>query len=514
MAARPAALGRRGAEGAFLSGANALPRRTAGLVRHWKRWLYLTHRWIGIVTCLFFAIWFVSGLVMLYVPFPGLSRAEKLERLAPIDWRQVRVQPEVADARSAALEMLGPRPVWRIEDADGARRVVDAAGGRLLLQTEAAEARAIAARFGGAPVAALTSLTRDQWTVAGGYDRDRPLWKADLGGPGGRVLYVSSRGGGVVLDTNARERFWNWLGSIPHWIYPTVIRQNNAVWRQVVMWVSGPCIVGAVTGMWIGVLRTRLGKRRFKGGRTTPYRGWMEWHHWAGLIGGLFLVAWIFSGWLSVDPFRLFASAGIGDAGRAAYAGGGAPAVDLPALAARAGDAKRVELYRAAGRRLVLVERSATASDVLDAATFRPVNLDRAALIAAAPRLMPGAGIAGIDTLRAPDAYWYGVKEPALLPVLRVRYDDPAGTWVHIDPRTGRIVGDMDRRRRVYRWAFDLLHRWDLNVLIANGPARDVVLWLMSMLGLITSITGIRIAWVRLRPNGPLPVRRERPGDQ
>jgi uncharacterized iron-regulated membrane protein len=106
------------------------------------------------------------------------------------------------------------------------------------------------------------------------------------------------------------------------------------------------------------------------------------------------------------------------------------------------------------------------------------------------------------------------VKEPALLPVLRVRYDDPAGTWVHIDPRTGRIVGDMDRRRRVYRWAFDLLHRWDLNVLIANGPARDVVLWLMSILGLITSITGIRIAWVRLRPSRPLPVRRERPGDQ
>jgi hypothetical protein len=37
---------------------------------------------------------------------------------------------------------------------------------------------------------------------------------------------------------------------------------------------------------------------------------------------------------------------------------------------------------------------------------------------------------------------------------------------------------------------------------------------LMSILGLITSITGIRIAWVRLRPSRPLPVRRERPGDQ
>ena len=37
-----------------------------------KRWLYLGHRWLGIVTCLLFAIWFVSGVVMMYVGFPAL----------------------------------------------------------------------------------------------------------------------------------------------------------------------------------------------------------------------------------------------------------------------------------------------------------------------------------------------------------------------------------------------------------------------------------------------------------
>ena len=43
-----------------------------------KRWLYLTHRWIGIVSCLFFAMWFASGLAMLYVPYPSLEREEWL----------------------------------------------------------------------------------------------------------------------------------------------------------------------------------------------------------------------------------------------------------------------------------------------------------------------------------------------------------------------------------------------------------------------------------------------------
>jgi len=77
-----------------------------------KRWLYLTHRWIGIVTCLLIAMWFASGLVMLYVPFPDLTGEEWLEGQRPIAWEQVTVGPrEVAEglpgARSLALEMRG-----------------------------------------------------------------------------------------------------------------------------------------------------------------------------------------------------------------------------------------------------------------------------------------------------------------------------------------------------------------------------------------------------------------------
>ncbi|HEY9274672.1 MAG TPA: PepSY domain-containing protein, partial [Achromobacter sp.] len=42
-------------------------RRSAGppLAARAKRWLYLIHRWAGIVLCLFFAMWFISGVVMM-----------------------------------------------------------------------------------------------------------------------------------------------------------------------------------------------------------------------------------------------------------------------------------------------------------------------------------------------------------------------------------------------------------------------------------------------------------------
>ena len=482
----------------------AAPVRAATLSHRGKRWLYIVHRWIGIVTCLLFAAWFASGLVMIYVPFPSLTPAERLAGLPPIDWSQVRVQPAAAlgpvePAKAMVLEMRGSLPVWRIDPWNGAQRVVSARDGRPLASAGAHEARQVAAAFGRAPVIALEQVWRDQWTVAGGFDAHRPLWKASLSGDGGRVLYVSSRTGAVVLDTARRERFWNWLGSVPHWIYPTVLRQDNAAWRQVVMWVSGPCIVGAVTGLWIGVLRLRLGRHRFPGGRVTPYSGWMNWHHVTGLSGGILLTAWMFSGWLSVDPFRLFASGGVGQEARIAYAGAGVPpAIDWAVLAAQAGSAKRVEFAWFAGRPLLLVQRVEAGPLVLDAATLAPARLDPRDLIKAAARLLPGVAVAGADRLTAPDYYWYEVGEPVALPVLRIRFADAAGTWVHVDPATSRLLGGIDRRRRVYRTAFDLLHKWDVTPLILHRPAWDAVLWLFSLLGLATSVTGIVIAWRRL----------------
>ena len=46
-----------------------------------RRWLYLTHRWVGIAVCLLMAMWFVSGVVMMYVGYPKLTQAERLAHL-------------------------------------------------------------------------------------------------------------------------------------------------------------------------------------------------------------------------------------------------------------------------------------------------------------------------------------------------------------------------------------------------------------------------------------------------
>lgn len=465
-----------------------------------KRWLYLTHRWIGIATCLLFVLWFASGLVMLYVPFPSLDEEERLAGLSPIVWDQVDHGPSNAQAmREVVLEMRGDRPVWRLSPWEGEPSAIWADSGLRSGTVAQAEAAAIASSFARAPVAAIRPIHSDQWTVGGGYDPHRPLWKVELSGDGGRVLYVSSTSGAVVLDTARHERFWNWLGSVPHWLYPRVLREDQPLWRQVVMWTSGPCILAAITGVWIGLMRIRPGRKRFKGGRITPYRGWMKWHHVSGLVGAVFLILWIFSGWLSVDPFRLFASEGIGTEAYRAYSGDESVTAVTPAmLAAAAPGARRVVMLSAAGRPLLRAQQPGMNDRVLAPSTLQTFKPDPTGIAQRAERLVSDGPIIAIDHLNQPDAYWYTVRGEVKLPVLRVRYGDAASTWVHIDPATGELLGESDARRRTYRWLFDLFHRWDLNLLLASPPARDLLIWIMSLVGLISSVTAVYVGWVRL----------------
>jgi hypothetical protein len=50
---------------------------TRARLKRGKRWLHPAHRWLGIVTCLLFVTWFVSGLVMMHVGFPSRTEPER-----------------------------------------------------------------------------------------------------------------------------------------------------------------------------------------------------------------------------------------------------------------------------------------------------------------------------------------------------------------------------------------------------------------------------------------------------
>lgn len=477
------------------------------IVRRLKRWLYLGHRWLGIATGLLFATWFVSGLVMMYVGFPALTEAERRDGLPILDWRRVVVSPTQALAaagqdrfpRDLRLAMLDAEPVYRIVAWDGARHTVAATDGRPVDGVAGPEALAVAAHDPRAVHPRLDgSVGRDQWSVTARYDPQRPFHRVRLGDEADTVLYVSARTGEIALDTTRTERLWNWFGAIPHWIYLTPLRARAALWRDVVLWVSGVSIVAAVTGFWIGLLRLRP-RRRYGGGRLTPYAGWQAWHHVAGLVGGVTLIAFIVSGWLSVNPNQWFGPRAPAQAMLERYAGTADPRIDLDPAGLRASacpDAVEVRLGHVGGVPLAAITCRGGATVPCCGADPRPAR-DR--LLTAARRLLPDAALAGWSELRDEDAYWYARDRTRPLPVLRVRFADPEATWFHIDPRTGAILDRLDRSARAYRWLFDGLHTWDFSALVRRRPARDGLVWLLSAAGLVVALSGVVIGWRRLR---------------
>ena len=126
-----------------------------------------------------------------------------------------------------------------------------------------------------------------------------PLFHFAMDDSPGTELYVSSATGEVVQMTTFRQRFLNWMGAVIHWLYPTALRQHTGVWLQVVIWLTIASLFLTFVGIYIGL---RQYKTR-RNGRRSPYRGWALWHHYAGLVFGLFTLTWLISGLFSVNAF-------------------------------------------------------------------------------------------------------------------------------------------------------------------------------------------------------------------
>jgi hypothetical protein len=261
--------------------------------------LVLLHRWLGVGFCLLFAMWFASGIVMHFVPFPELTEAARFAGLPAIDVSRVRHGPDeavvashVEEARRVRLIQRPDGPVYIVGGASKPTAVraddlsdATVASDQLALAVAQAHARQLGIDAARAIVASVADY--DQWSVPNGYDEHRPLYRVALHDPSGFELYVSSRTGEVVLDTTRTERAWNYPGSVVHWIYPTVLRRNWAAWDKVVWTLSLGALVAAVTGVVLGVTRMRVSRS----GLGSPFRGWHAWHHILGLFTATFVVS-------------------------------------------------------------------------------------------------------------------------------------------------------------------------------------------------------------------------------
>jgi uncharacterized iron-regulated membrane protein len=484
-----------------------------------KRYLFLLHRWFGVAMCLLFGLWFASGIILMYVDYPQLTEDERFAMLPTLSGELVQVTPEEAliradvpasQATGLRLSSVLGRPAYQIQ-APGRLRTVFADNGEFMeavLPSQALEAVRYSGywREGYSPVLEST-VDIDQWTVSSSLQPHRPLYKVQLGDQAGTVLYVSSSSGQIVRDTNRNERFWNWLGSIIHWIYPVQLRRNPALWTEVVIWLSLAGMVSVITGGIIGFIRIRV-RKPYKGKRMSPYRGIDKWHHVLGLWSLVFVCTFMFSGLMSMSPWGIFDS--VTSAGQQInrFTGGPLGSVgSLPAMPAEwmAEDIKEVEWRRLGDQAYLVMAREPHARWAVLNHDQQGVKQPAEALALSGiidsrlSQLLPDANLVSHELLTRYDNYYYTTHDRFRpLPVLRVKFDDPENIWYHIDLQTGEVVNRLTARGRVARWIYNGLHSLDFHFLISRRPLWDAVVILLSIIGLVFSVTSIMIGWRRL----------------
>ena len=501
-----------------------------------RKLLILTHRYLGVVFSALVVMWFATGITMMYVGgMPRITPELRLERMVPIDLSAVQLTPsQAADraelsgppGRASLLSVVG-RPAYRFGGGRNST-IVFADTGDVADEFTDAQTRQVAATFMRVSPDQVgyvgTIEDPDQWTL--GIGRVFPLHKFAVRDDDGSEIYVSPATGEPIMLTTTKTRLFAWISTIPHWLYFTGLRSNQLLWYRFVVWTSAIVTALAVLGLVLGVTQYRRGRATLSA--AIPYAGWMRWHYITGVAFGVFAVTWAFSGLLSMEPFEWTNARGI-EPPDDTLSGG---RLDLaayrpmdPATWNRlldGGSLKQVDFVRMQGEHYYVARRTGgeehdlgkrerlhqpynvrgrVARDrlIVSAATLQPRTQPFTAdqIVQRVRAAVPDAPILDYEWLTGYDSYYYSRNRQTPLPVVRIRFADPAATWLYVDPTMNEMLASIPRFGRLERWLYNGLHSLDIGYLYTR-PLWDIVMLVLLVGGLSTSVIGLYLGSKRV----------------
>lgn len=463
------------------------------------RLLLLAHRYLGIAVGLLMVMWCLSGAVMMYVSYPALRERVRLEHLAPLSLSECcKISPalESQSAGHSQIEMLAGRPVLFAGSPDSPRPI-DLLTGTIVARISVDQAASVAQTFRGRAGAAprlLGLIDGDQWTVSGEFNADRPLFKFAIDDAARTELYVSSVSGKAVQITTAHERFWNWFGAIPHWLYFNELRRNATLWSQVVIYAS-------LLGCFLAGIGIYLGWRQLAAqpaGRWSPYRGFNLWHHVAGLVFGILTLSWVLSGLLSMNPWGWLEGSGP-QSENAKIRGAPEPSLErvgaaLQLFAHGPSDAVSLRVAPFNGKIYFMAGGERRRFDAAGAAA--PLNRDDLEFLAG---VLTGADAPITPQLmsREDNLYFSHHLDEVELPVYRMILPG-SGIRYYVDPVAGMLVAKLDANAQAYRWLHAGLHRLDFTASLRGRPQWDVLMLILLSGVTAVCVTGAYLGYRRL----------------
>jgi hypothetical protein len=472
-----------------------------------KAFIYLLHRYLGLLLAPMVLLWSFSGLVLMYVPFPELPEQKRVVLLPTLQLANCcdsafydNIIP--ADVKGVALETLNNEAVIKVTDSNNVLRIYSLNSPSLFPEIDQALARSITQTVSDLRIKQIDLIEMDQWTIYSTYHKHRPLYRVSFSDDEATELYVSSTTGEVVQLTTRFQRNWSWVGTVAHWLYPQFLQQHPKFWYGLFVGLAMFSLLLVLTGVWIGLKQLK--------NFSSPYKGINLIHHWGGVVVSAVLCAFLFSGILLMNP-----------GGFIKY--------------------ERVNTYDAFGRtleRLDVVNSLITLGQKAEMfsensivnITMSPWNnkpywfvtshngevthYDEhfvTAKIEQAQLEKIGVKLGGDDAAEekssikqylmiAEDSYYYSHKRKVELPVWKIERDSGDSEQVfYVSPTTGKLLKTVDSSTRINRWLFSALHHWDFSHTLRQRPLWDFVLVAIMLILILFSLTGLYLSVYRLK---------------
>ena len=472
--------------------------------------LFQGHRLAGGIIAAFFLMWFLTGLVLIYHPYPRLpdTRLNEMKESLPDSLPSI---PEIearagGTIRGLSLRQFQGQTLVSVS-TDDSSLVYPANTPDPVKPVTFAFVREEARRWVNAPIIRIDTLReRAQWILYSRYDRAMPIYKFYFDDPERHELFISGKTGEAQQLTDRDGRLWAWLGAIPHKFYLPFIRKNLDLWDTSLTIGGALCFLAAASGLAIGLYLCLRGYRKERRLRNPYRRPAHRWHYASGMVFGLFMVTWGISGIFAMQrvPGWLVDYRGKYFFSESEMWGKkplpmGAYTLDYRLLKKTFPDLKEVTwtrfadvpAYRViAGKEERLIDASTD--------TVRPLFLPEQAVRAAVRRLHGEDTAFRLSWMEEYDSYYLSYKRAYPLPVYKVVVDDAVGTRYYIDPYTGDIQY-LNRNKMVRRWVFNAFHYLNLKYLVDRPRLWTACVWILCIGGAAVSATGLYLGCRHLR---------------
>lgn len=466
------------------------------------------HRTLGVLMSIFFVMWFLTGFVMIKHGYPSMRSAvhqKALMPIMPLDSSQVAQELNALPQplpEDLSLRMLDGKTYAYIYEHNGQTRIFPS-GNSPRDTFSIAELDNYAKRAVSAPIESVDTLKDlDQWIPFAAYRSKMPILRYHYNDGKGSQLYVSKVTGAGVQFTDREERFYSWIGPIPHWLYLMELRSDRETWSAVVITISAigtlMCLTGFILGIWAYVHRYRR-----KGDFKSMYpRGAFRLHHIFGFVFGLFVFSFSFSGMMSLQRIpqwlRSTERPELADLARdhslrirpQDYP------LSVDALTKQLADKHALQIhYRSWGDKPyyeVLTPDTTLYVDASDSIA-RPLELSQADIERWLKVLHPNDAFK-ISVQTDYDNYYIKRSRNLPLPVYRVEVQDADRTSYYIDAKRGDVLY-FNANTRMRKWVYQALHSFSFKGLEYRGALWQVLMYTLLVGGTIVSVTGIILAY-------------------